>query len=500
MLIRIGFVIACLLATWSAKAGGDIYEKTTGQIKIPAVVVGSTVYTNVVVLLANVLAVDQGPPYGTCDSFDLATNQLTIPVVQAGNVSYSNVLVTVNLVGVTVGGSLSAANSTCQTPARNQLPLIVDAGPAAVTSAGNAEVNIPYVSVTVCQPGTTICQPIDHILVDTGSTGLRIIASVLNPALTSLPPVTDGSGNGLAECVVFASNVSWGAVRTADVQLGGETARAIPIHVIGDTSLPQTPPPTCSSQGPVQDNVAAFGANGVLGISTFLQDCGDSCTNALNAGDLYYTCPPAGCQTVGTPLTQQLPNPVSQLNRDNNGVILALQAIPLSGAVIASGTLTLGIGTESNNSLGSATIYGLDVIQGNFTTVYNGQIFSDAAFLDSGSNGLYFADSRIPACSNTGTAAGFYCPGSTLQLSAINEGVDSQGFSNGSVSPVINFAVANAEALFSITNDAAFSTLSGAAAISNTFDWGLPFFFGRQVFTAFERSPTPWGYGPYVAY
>jgi hypothetical protein len=319
----------------------------------------------------------------------------------------------------------------------------------------------------------------------------------LNPALTGLPPVTDGSGNGLAECVIFASNVSWGAVRTADVQLGGETAHAIPIQVIGDGAFPQVPA-GCSSQNVVQDTVETFGANGVLGVSTFVQDCGDGCTSA--ATSLYYTCPPSGCQTVGVPLAQQLPNPVSQLNEDNNGVVLALPAIPLSGAVSATGTLTLGIGTESNNSLGNATIYGLDVIQGNFTTIYNGQIFSDAAFLDSGSNGLYFADSRIPACSNTGPAAGFYCPGSTLQLSAINQGVDSQGFSNGNVSPVINFAVANAEALFSLTNDAAFSTLSGGAAISNMFDWGLPFFYGKKVFTAFERSPTPWGYGPYVAY
>jgi hypothetical protein len=489
MLTRMGLVIACLLAAWSAEAT-DTFNATTGQINMPAVVLGNTVYTDVAVSLAQVLAVDQGQPYGTCDSYDPATNQLTIPAVQVGTVSYSNVLVTVNLQGVKVGGSLPAANSPCQAPARNQLPLTVDAGPSAVIAAGSAETNIPYVNVTVCQPGTTTCQTIDHVLVDTGSTGLRVIASVLNPALTGLPPVTDGSGNGLAECVVFASNVSWGAVRTADVQLGGETAHAIPIQVIGDGAFPQVPA-GCSSQGPVQDTVVAFGANGVLGVSTFVQDCGDGCTNAANS--FYYTCPPAGCQPVGVPLIQQLPNPVSQLNEDNNGVVLALPAIPLSGAVSASGTLTLGIGTQSNNSLGNATVYDLDMVTGNFTTIYNGQTYFDNGFLDSGSNGLFFADNSIAACSNTGPAAGFYCPGSILQLSAINEGA-----SNGNAGQV-NFAVANAEGLFSLTNDAAFSTLAGSP-IPGMFDWGLPFFFGRQVFTAFERSPTPWGYGPYVAY
>jgi hypothetical protein len=118
--------------------------------------------------------------------------------------------------------------------------------------------------------------------------------------------------------------------------------------------------------------------------------------------------------------------------------------------------------------------------------------------LDSGSNGLYFADNSIATCSSTGPAAGFYCPGSILQLSAINQGVDSQGLSNGPIGTVF-FAVANAEALFNTPNDAAFSTLAGSPS-PGMFDWGLPFFFGRQVFTAFERSPSPWGYGPYVAY
>ncbi|MBS1228286.1 MAG: hypothetical protein H6R17_1563 [Proteobacteria bacterium] len=32
------------------------------------------------------------------------------------------------------------------------------------------------------------------------------------------------------------------------------------------------------------------------------------------------------------------------------------------------------------------------------------------------------------------------------------------------------------------------------------FDWGLPFFFGRRVFTAIEGRSTPGGNGPYVAY
>jgi hypothetical protein len=32
------------------------------------------------------------------------------------------------------------------------------------------------------------------------------------------------------------------------------------------------------------------------------------------------------------------------------------------------------------------------------------------------------------------------------------------------------------------------------------FDWGLPFFFGRTIYTAIENQSTPAGAGPYVAF
>jgi hypothetical protein len=34
----------------------------------------------------------------------------------------------------------------------------------------------------------------------------------------------------------------------------------------------------------------------------------------------------------------------------------------------------------------------------------------------------------------------------------------------------------------------------------NTFDWGLPFFFGRTVFVAISGSATPQGPGPFWAF
>ena len=58
----------------------------------------------------------------------------------------------------------------------------MDAGPPVLATGPNGFIsdNIAFVSVTLCAPGGTNCQTIDHVQVDTGSVGLRIQASVLN--------------------------------------------------------------------------------------------------------------------------------------------------------------------------------------------------------------------------------------------------------------------------------------------------------------------------------
>ena len=80
-----------------------------------------------------------------------------------------------------------------------------------------------------------------------------------------------------------------------------------------------------------------------------------------------------------------------------------------------------------------------------------------------------------------GTAAGFCCPASALSLSATNQG------QNGSSSTVA-FSVANAQALFDDNPGfAAFGNLAGSAdsstGVPSGFAWGLPFFYGRTVYT-----------------
>ena len=63
-----------------------------------------------------------------------------------------------------------SASITVVNGVNNVLPIVVDAGPT-----GNYA-NGAFATVTVCAPGTSSCQTIDHVLVDTGSVGLRLLA------------------------------------------------------------------------------------------------------------------------------------------------------------------------------------------------------------------------------------------------------------------------------------------------------------------------------------
>src|SRR5512137_1727192 len=127
------------------------------------------------------------------------------------------------------GSGSSGGGGTPPPPAANNVLLVTVNGSLC---SNNAFLNKACVSVTVCTPGTTNCQTIDDILLDTGSFGLRIFSQVLT---VSLSPVSTGSGT-LGECVQFADGTSdWGSVQTASVILGNEPTVQVPIQVIDST-------------------------------------------------------------------------------------------------------------------------------------------------------------------------------------------------------------------------------------------------------------------------
>lgn len=184
--------------------------------------------------------------------------------------------------GGSSGGGSSSSSTGSTTPASNVATVTVESGPTGVTA-----INTLYTSVTVCVPNTTTCQAIDHIQVDTGSYGLRILSQALT---LSLPVATAAGGGGLVECTLFADGYSWGPVALVDLQIAGETANALPVQLIGDSRYP-TAPSDCSSVVSYSENtVSTFGANGILGIGPFIQDCGNTCADGVPEPIAYYAC------------------------------------------------------------------------------------------------------------------------------------------------------------------------------------------------------------------
>jgi len=251
------------------------------------------------------------------------------------------------------------------------------------------------------------------------------------------------------------------------------------VEVIADPAVP-TVPPACSNTG--FSIAASNGANGILGVGFEKQDCGAACVNSA-AAEMYFSCAGSACTSSAAPLASQVTNPVALFASDNNGVVITLPDIPLGGVPPFTGTLLFGVGTQANNQLVAATVYTADA-GGNVTTVYKGRRLT--GFLDSGSNGLFFDDPALP-CFNTSS---FYCPPTPVPLTATITG------SNGATA-TIPFTVEDSRRL---SSTAAAAHLAGDIGSSFFFDWGLPFFFGRTVFTAFEGAATPAGPGPYWAF
>jgi hypothetical protein len=193
-------------------------------------------------------------------------------------------------------------------------------------------------------------------------------------------------------------------------------------------------------------------------------------------------------------LTSQVTNPVVLFATDNNGVIIQLPSVAAAGAATVSGYMIFGIDTQTNNKSGTQTILTVDSSFGDFTTIFNGQSLTES-FLDTGSNGLFFDDSSFTPCADN---ADFYCPTSTQSLTAQLQGQMAEGQPT-TVSVSESFSVGDAEALNG--DFTALPTLAGTfPGTTLTFDWGLPFYFGRTVYTAIQGATTAVGTGPYVAF
>jgi hypothetical protein len=456
----------------------------------------------------------------TNDSSNKGVSWSITPATGAGTLTSQTTSAVTYVAPSSVTGSVAAtvtATSVASPSATTNIQITVfpsGAGPnvAAITvdggPVGNAT-NTAFVSVTLCVPGTQTCQTIDHVEIDTGSSGLRILQSTI-PGL-ALPTLGDGSGGTVFNCVQFLdTSYLWGTVQQADIKIAGEAASSTYIQTVSNSNTGV--PAACSNGGTQNENTPTLlGANGILGVGLEPTDCYAQGLINLCDGSVqsplpaYFDCASSGCASNATQITigasQQVTNPVA-LFTDSNGVIVNL---PSPGgasdvALTLTGTLVFGINTAAgNNGIGSAVAFPLS--NDSFTTIYSGQTLTDS-FIDSGSNALFFP-STLTVCSDNQF---FYCPASLTGQSGTNVGA------GGSPTSVVAFNVDNADNLFNANpNDTVFGTLAGPEGTANTctaqgtgscsFDWGLPFFFGRSVFTAIDGATvTNVGTGPFWAY
>jgi hypothetical protein len=468
-------------------ASGGLSATTTLTVTTATLLSITVLPANHSIVLGTTLQFSATGTFSDSTMQDLTTSATwsssVVSVATISNAAGSNGNATAVGIGTTTINAVSGGRSGSTTLTvtggggqANVLPITVN---GSLCSSGSY-INKPCVSVTVCTPGTATCQVITDLLLDTGSTGLRIFKQALS---VSLPQVTVGSGS-LAECVQFADGTSdWGPVQMASVILGSEPSVQVPIHVIDATFGALS-----SACRNAETSPATAGFNGILGVGLFKQDCGGLCTSSANNG-IYSVCNGAVCNGTTVPLASQVQNPVAFLPQDNNGVLVQLPSIPLGGAPSVNGNLILGIGTQSNNSPAAVTAFPANSV-GEFTTTFNGVSLTNS-FIDSGSNGLYFnaPASLLPLCPSPNTS--FYCPATTTSLTATNTGAF------GSPSGTVPFQIGNLTSLIN-TSNRVFSELGGTGI--GGFDWGLPFFFGRDVFIGIEGTSSSQGIGPYWAY
>lgn len=108
--IRFFWALLLVMAQLPADAA-DRYNAQSNQLSIAQVAVGQTVYSDVVITVGQVLAVNQGAASGAMDVYDAKRNQLTIPSVFVGDTQYTNVLISVGQV-LSVGASMDLATAT----------------------------------------------------------------------------------------------------------------------------------------------------------------------------------------------------------------------------------------------------------------------------------------------------------------------------------------------------------------------------------------------------
>ncbi|UYL08406.1 DUF3443 domain-containing protein [Bdellovibrio sp. SKB1291214] len=389
--------------------------------------------------------------------------------------------------GSTVGSKTLAASVYYPTALSGDNVIPMSVGACGVDGYANE----PCISVTICTPGTSNCQTIDNILVDTGSYGLKIFKSLISVPLTQ---VDMGNGYGLASCTGYLDGSGhWGQVVKADVKLGNlSTATNNPSGIsIVTLDSKYSNASGCSSSPDKDPSEAGF--NGIIGVGSFVEDCSvgyagaNGCT--LTATRKYWKCTAVSCSMTTVAAADQIANPVAKMPTGyDNGLVLKLPSVSSTGAGAAYGYMILGIGTDAYNSPTGVTVFPVEN-DATFVTRFNNRDY-EYAFIDSGTNfnGFPRVGGNPALCSGS---TDFFCPATETTITATMK--------SGSVTQAVSFKVGNMITLASATpysmvySNIAFNTAdmgeTGSPSDADVpFDWGLPFFLGRSVYVGIKGT------------
>ncbi len=367
------------------------------------------------------------------------------------------------LAAIAITMTFGATDPAQTTALINIVPLIV--------RTPHSGFNRMVVSVTVCEPDTARCATIDNVMVDTGSTGLRLEASAIPPSLR-LPAFFGPEDRPLAECLHFVHDTAWGLLHRADLHMGGLTARDLPIQIIADGGQLQPAECPVSTVQPT--------SNGTLGIGPWLVDCPGDCEQDPGHPGVFVESEGKWTPVRGSvPRAYRLPNPVSLFPEHDNGVAFDLPSPPTGGAERVVGTLTFGLDAASDHQLDGAPMLSIDG-RGRFVTLYGGRSYPDS-YIDSGTETNLIPDGDMPRCEGMPWA---YCASPERILDATLVG-------QGGTSLAVRFKVGDYRGALDRHVGAWNGFAEASEQSSRAFVWGAPFFLGRRVYLVLDGRRVP---------
>lgn len=399
--------------------------------------------------------------------------------------NYSNKLLAI--LAFLSGSIISCSNGSSGNvaPIPNQVPISIGSG------MNGDGINTMYISLTVCTNNSgTNCQTVDHIILDTGSFGVKINKSALPESFVlSLPRVTTNAGNEVYACNTFGSGYVFADEHYAVLNLAGTMTSNVILQVIENSPTAEIPD-SCVAKGPF-DDFANFGANGIIGVNPAITLSNSSLLLYKNINGIYEQL--TNNEESNLPILNQ--NPLPSLTTNNNGFVVSIPPVPQNTNTNVNGTLILGINTETNNKITSQTNL-VVASESDLSVVCNSACFYSKinnpestipAVFDSGTNGWVFMSNTLPQCDYG------YCPASPTVWTSSVYSYDFAANESYTISATITAdEVVDGQSV-------SFAVMPGWGYYNynNQTLYGSPFFLGKNVYVVFpsDQNKNPiWGF------